>query len=136
MLRLRKLIYGCHDQRIPHVPGTCRQKVLVKKVAMRFHKKCQKHNDRSGITLTERIHLPDRRKALDQFGDKFLPRKTVPGNCLYCFKSRLQIPVYHFIVGIPHTAATKKPFRFFNIDFAVFSGPTINIAKEKAVNET
>ena len=129
MFKLRELIYGCHNKGIAHISGTGCQKILIKEIAVTFHKQRHQHDYRSGVPFAERVYLPDTGKQPGQRRDKFLTGALIPVIVLNHGKGGAQIAVNIVIVGIPHAAPTEKPLRLFNIHNPILACPIVNVAK-------
>ena len=96
---------------------------------MMLHKKSHHHYNRSGITLPERMHLPDRREKAGKLMNKLFPADAVPASISQPPKSLGEIFLYPVIVAIPNTSACQQLLPLLDIDDAVLAGPFVNVAK-------
>ena len=101
---------------------------------MMLHKKSHHHYNRSGITLPERMHLPDRREKAGKLVNKLLPADAVPVSISQPSKSLIEIFLYPVIIAVPNASACQQLLPFFNIDDAVLAGPFVNVTKQGPVD--
>ena len=99
-----------------------------------LHKKGQQHHHRPGVPFTERMYLPDLRKAPNDSRYKRFSGHRRPILTLNILKGRNQIIRNGVIVAVPHAAARKQLFPLCDIDDPVLACPLVNVPEQKTVN--
>ena len=78
-----------HDKGIPHISCAGSHEFLVHEIAVVLHKKRHEHDNGTGISFAERMHLPKPGEEMCDLLHKVQMRKLRPGDSFHFLKNDL-----------------------------------------------